>query len=87
MCDITIGSAVYSRAGRDKGGLFLVVGISGDCVYLSDGDTRKIEKPKKKKLKHLNRTNFVSESIKEACTKGEVENHMIRKALAELKPI
>lgn len=81
--DITIGSAVYSRAGRDKGGLYLVVRLEDGYAYLSDGDSRKISNPKKKKLKHLNRTNFVSDIF----VGGEPEDHMIRKALAEIKPI
>ncbi len=81
--DITVGSAVYSRAGRDKGGLYLVVKLEDGYAYLSDGDSRKIANPKKKKLKHLNRTNFVSDIFK-----GEApEDYMIRKALAEIKPI
>lgn len=81
--DITIGSAVYSRAGRDKGELYLVVKLEDGYAYLSDGDNRKISNPKKKKLKHLNRTNFVSDIFKGT----EPEDYMIRKALAEIKPI
>lgn len=51
---ITLGQIVHSRAGRDKGKFFIVVGMSGDeYVLISDGDIRKIEKPKKKKVKHL----------------------------------
>lgn len=85
--DITVGSAVYSRAGRDKGGLFMVLALEGDCAYLADGNKRRAANPKKKKLKHLNRTNFVSAAVAEACKAGTPEDHVIRKALAELKPI
>lgn len=85
--DITVGSAVYSRAGRDKGGLFIVLKLDGDFVYLADGDKRRVAAPKKKRIKHLNRTNFVSEMVAEQCKNGTIEDYMIRKALAELKPI
>lgn len=85
--DITLGSAVYSRAGRDKGGLFIVVRLEAGYAYLADGDTRRVANPKKKKIKHLNRTNFVSEAIAEICRDSVPEDYMIRKALAELKPI
>ncbi|MBQ7793879.1 MAG: KOW domain-containing RNA-binding protein [Clostridia bacterium] len=85
--DITVGSAVYARAGKEKGGLFFVVKLEGDFAYLSDGDTRRIEKPKKKRLKHLNKTNYVSEEISEHCRNGSLENHILRKALAQIKPI
>ncbi len=51
---IDIGMIVHSRAGRDAGRDFLVVGILGEeYVLLADGDLRKIEAPKKKKIKHL----------------------------------
>lgn len=59
--EICKGSLVYSRAGRDKGGLFLVLSVNGDCAYIADGITRRVVKPKRKKLKHLNKTNTVVE--------------------------
>lgn len=59
--DICKGMLVYSRAGRDKGKLFVVLGIENDFVYLSDGDTRRVSAPKKKKIKHINKTNTVLE--------------------------
>lgn len=49
-----VGDAVAARAGRDKGRIFVVVGIP-DAQYalISDGDTRKLNKPKRKKWMHL----------------------------------
>lgn len=45
---------VISTAGHDKGGVFAVVGSNlGDYALIADGKVRKLEKPKKKKLKHL----------------------------------
>ena len=85
--DIVTGSAVYSRAGRDKGELFIVLSVKDGYVYMSDGSTRKLSNPKKKKIKHLNRTNFVSEKVAKAIEQGILEDYMIRKELAELKPI
>lgn len=81
--DITVGNAVYSRAGRDKGELYLVMKLEGDFAYLTDGKKRKISNPKKKRLKHLNKINFVSEIFD-----GDMpEDYMIRNAIAEMKPI
>ncbi len=49
-----IGSIVTSKAGRDKGRAFVVIAAEGDeFVMLADGETRKVSRPKKKKLKHL----------------------------------
>lgn len=76
--DISRGSLIYSRAGRDKGMLFLVLRADGDYVYLTDGDTRKVLKPKKKKLKHINKTNTVLQLDFE-----NISDSAVRKALAE----
>jgi large subunit ribosomal protein L14e len=83
--DITLGQVVYSRVGRDAGRKFIIFDIIDESyVLLADGDLRRIDKPKKKKLKHLEVTSNVivalSEKIK---NKLKVTNSDIRKALAE----
>ena len=41
-----LGRVVYSKTGRDKGRMFIIVGVMGDrFVTLADRDLRKIEKP------------------------------------------
>ena len=50
--EIIEGSIVRSIAGRDKGDLFIVLSREGDFVYLANGELRKVDHPKKKKLKH-----------------------------------
>lgn len=74
--DICKGSLVYSRAGRDKGNLFLVIDVREDYAYIADGVIRKVSKPKKKKLKHLNKTNSVCETDFE-----NLSDSAVRKAL------
>ena len=59
--EISKGSLVYSRAGKDKGKLFLVTGLEDGYVYYADGKTRQVKKPKKKKIIHINKTNTVLE--------------------------
>ena len=52
--DISRGQVVKSRAGRDKGRIFLVLSIVDDQhLFVVDGDLRKLDNPKKKKIKHL----------------------------------
>lgn len=54
MEDIALGQVVHSTAGRDKGRYFIVVGlIDHNYVLVADGGLRKINNPKKKKVKHL----------------------------------
>ncbi len=76
-----IGQIVYSKAGHDCGKEFVVVGIEGEYLYLSDGATRKLESPKKKKLKHIQGSYNVSEEIAEKILNKTIENYMLRQFL------
>ena len=82
--DIGLGSIVFSKAGRDKGDYFVVVATEGEYAYICDGKTRKCDKPKKKKLKHMTVTKAVSELICQKLTDAEkVTNNEIRRAISE----
>ena len=54
-----VGSIVRSAAGRDAKRIFVILAVEGDSgaeggyVWLADGKLRRIEKPKRKKLRHL----------------------------------
>ncbi|MDD4503276.1 MAG: RNA-binding protein [Clostridiaceae bacterium] len=86
MQDISIGQIVISTAGRDKDYKFVVLCIIDDkYVYISDGDIRKLEKPKKKKLKHLKKLNYVAEDIKDRLeSNSKLSNSEIRKLLKSI---
>lgn len=82
--EIGIGSIVYSKAGRDKGNFFAVVSLDDTYAYLCDGDIRKFDRPKKKKLKHLSVTNEVSDTVKEKINQiGKIGNAELRKVISE----
>jgi hypothetical protein len=50
------GTIVFSKAGRDKGKPLVVTEVQGEFLYLVDGKKRPLERPKKKKLKHIQPT-------------------------------
>jgi len=79
-----LGQVVFSKAGRDSGRKFVVVGIVDELhVLISDGDSRKIDKPKKKKLKHLEIMGQVPDDLQKKLKNGQsVTNSEIRRALA-----
>lgn len=85
--DITVGQVVKSRAGRDKGNIFLVLDIIDDkYLYVVDGDIRKLDNPKKKKVKHLIIYNTVVPELKEKIENGtKINNAYIRKLLEPFK--
>ncbi|NMM63523.1 RNA-binding protein [Clostridium sp. P21] len=76
-----IGKLVCSKAGRDKGKFFIILSVLDDeYVYICDGDLRTVEKPKKKKVKHLNFTSSVAEEIRDLLISNQkVNSAMIRK--------
>ncbi|AEE97305.1 KOW domain-containing RNA-binding protein [Mahella australiensis] len=84
--DVDIGQVVRSKAGRDKGRYFIVIGIEGsDYAFIADGVLRKVENPKKKKLKHLEIKNELIGEIKEKISNSKrLSNSDIRKALEAL---
>jgi ribosomal protein L14E/L6E/L27E len=84
-----IGAVALSKSGRDEGRYFIITGIiNNDYVYISDGDLRTVDKPKKKKIKHLYITNTVAEDIRNLLHAGEkVSNSAIRKYLQSMNSI
>lgn len=54
-----IGMIVRSAAGHDRGNFLVITAVEGDFAFIADGKERKLEKPKKKRLKHLKLTNTV----------------------------
>lgn len=48
-----IGWMAYSLAGHDKNKIYYIIEETDDMVLLADGECRKIEKPKRKKKKHV----------------------------------
>lgn len=70
---LTVGSVVYSRAGRDEGRYYVVTEIvSDEYVRIADGDVRRLGREKLKKLKHLKNTGDVIESVSNKINNGTV---------------
>lgn len=84
--DIYPGKVVMSTAGRDKDRYFVVLSVSDNFCYIADGKVRKVDMPKKKKIKHLRVTEFFLENIANKLTEEQtVTNSMIRRAIAEIE--
>ena len=91
MYDYT-GQIVQATAGRDKDGLFCVIGVDREKVrlLLADGKRRKASHPKEKKLGHVrhltdSQNRFDHPTIRKL-TQGEpVTDRELRRALAAFK--
>ena len=91
MYDYT-GWIVRATAGRDKDGIFCVVGVDQeeDRLLLADGKRRKVSRPKHKKLGHIraltNHQSMYDHPVIGKLTRGEpVSDRELRRALAAFK--
>ena len=86
-----LGHIVTSCAGRDKHRLFAIVGAdenaSDGTVYVADGRLRRIEAPKKKKLKHLKFTGNANEEIRTLVNSGALTNNRLHSILNEYRQV
>ena len=82
--ELKIADVVVSLNGRDEGKDFIIIQTDDMYSLLVDGKTRKLEKPKKKKNKHLRRDGVIKTELAAKLNTGEkTTNKEIRKALAE----
>ena len=81
--EIDRSSLIVSKAGRDKGQLFFVIDADEQYVYLADGKSRKLEKPKRKKRRHVQAAFQTESRIAEKLRNGDkVLNSELRRELA-----
>ena len=77
------GRVCVSRSGRDKGRTFLIVEVLEEpYVLIADGALRRLSKPKRKKVKHLELQETVLYGIRDKLTEGtKVFDAELRSAL------
>jgi len=80
---IELADVVISLNGRDEGKRFLVIGTENEYSLLADGKSRRIEKPKRKKNKHIKREDRIKDRITIRLIAGEkITNNEIKRSLA-----
>ena len=60
--DFVRGQLVRSKAGRDKTRTLAVLAVDGPMLLVADGDLRKLDNPKRKKMQHVAPTTTVLEN-------------------------
>ncbi|MDD7771633.1 MAG: KOW domain-containing RNA-binding protein [Firmicutes bacterium] len=81
--ELSKSDIILSIAGRDKGKLFYVIGTEGAYVLIANGKERKLEHPKRKKLKHVRRVARIDSRVAEKIANGDkVLNSELRRDLA-----
>ena len=85
MTEIKVAEIVRSTAGHDSGRLYVVVSLSGAYALLADGKTRRLDRPKRKKLRHLLPEADTPAAVGEHVTRGTVTDSELRSVLAQWK--
>ena len=81
--DISKSDIIESLAGRDKGKYFYVMDVEDNYVLIADGKGRKLENPKRKKLKHVRRVSRTETRVAVKIQNGDkVLNSELRRDLA-----
>ncbi|MDR1092776.1 MAG: KOW domain-containing RNA-binding protein [Clostridiales bacterium] len=65
------GRAVTSKAGRDKGTIYVVCAVDGNFALAANGSGRPLAKPKRKRIKHLKPLPELSETLSEKFRDGK----------------
>ena len=81
--ELAIADIVISIAGRDQGICAFVVGLEDGYALLADGKGRRLERPKRKKFKHIAKVARIDSRVAEKLRAGDkVLNSELRRDLA-----
>ena len=81
--DIRLSDVVVSTAGRDQGNLYYVIACDSIYLYLANGKDRTLDRPKRKKRKHVQKVLRSETRVAEKIRQGDkVLNGELRRDLA-----
>ena len=81
--NFTVSDVVISTAGHDQGELFYVIDTDEQFLYLANGKDRSLDKPKRKKRKHVQKVLRSETRVVEKLIQGDkVLNSELRRDLA-----
>ena len=81
--NIHISDVVVSTAGHDQGQIFYVVSTDDQFLFLANGKDRTLDKPKRKKRKHVQKVLRSETRVAEKLASGDkVLNSELRRDLA-----
>ena len=84
-----IGCFATSLAGHDHNNVYIIVDADDEYVYLADGKLKKVDNPKKKKLKHVQLIKRTDDTItgrindNDALTNEDIK-YAIKKYIADM---
>ena len=83
ISDLNISDVVKATAGRDQGKLFYVIAQEDGCLFLANGKDRPLDRPKRKKCKHVQKVLRAETRVAAKLRTGDkVLNSELRRDLA-----
>ena len=83
ISDYNISDVVKATAGRDQGKLFYVIGVEDQLLLLANGKDRPLDRPKRKKCKHVQKVLRSETRVADKLIRGDkVLNSELRRDLA-----
>ena len=80
------GRIVFSKAGHDKLKVYVIIDYDNEYYYLSDGDIRTLDKLKKKRIKHVQKTNtYINQLVDNIDDLSNITNEHIKYAIRLFK--
>ncbi|MBR2476961.1 MAG: RNA-binding protein [Clostridia bacterium] len=67
------------------GKCFVVLSVENQFVYLCNGKNRKVDTPKKKKIKHIEYQDRANDKVCQALEKNELTDKAVRRAISEFQ--
>ena len=84
MVIIMVGMLASSKAGHDKNTVYVIIKEESEYIYLVDGKSRTLAKPKKKNKKHIQIIKKYPETdFPERVREGKADDIEIRKVLKQ----
>lgn len=85
MNELKIGGYAVSEAGHDSGKCYVIIQADEEYVYLVDGLIRTLDRPKKKKMKHVKMLEQFEQLLADKVINKTVRNEEIKRAIKLLK--
>ena len=77
-----IGCFGVSRAGHDRNEIYVIINSDEEYVYLADGKSKTVDKPKKKKKKHVQIIMHIDQDIEKKLSQDKLLiNEDIKRAI------
>ncbi|MDF2945229.1 MAG: hypothetical protein K0S01_4087 [Herbinix sp.] len=85
MNEFIIGGYAVSMAGHDSGKCYVIYQKDSEYVYLVDGKIRTIDRPKKKKIMHVQMLDQSNQTLTDKVINKSVINEEIKRAIKLLQ--